>query len=476
MRCDETRPSCSKCIRSGWKCDGYEAHAPVAAQGTSKRVAARAPALSIASYAIPFRMPGSQQDRQIIHYFCVQGSCDIAGYLSSSFWSETVLQASHHDAAARHALVALSSLHLDYATSDEADQPRIEVLNQHGRALRALRKRVEAGGPDCTRTALICCILFYSFESTLGNNETAMIHLENGLKLLPNSHARNRDYHETSDLSDVSEVFERLDLQATIFDDSRRPVVLLRSEDELLQESQMFGTLQDARKALTRLQNQLFHFINNNLAFKDCPTNALPKNVLSEKDSLLKALVAWKAKFEPVDSVKSCPERNYHTSCGRKVLLIQWHLSRMLLDADFPHNEAVFGASPNEEAEKVLKLAGDVIMVTEEDRVPARVTKSPRRNFSSEGGLIAPLFVLGMKCSDQSICTMVAELLTRLRRREGLYDSQTMAAITRDLKLAQSQRTPGEPNASLEHTFATELDGFRGGMDHIADFVSSTTK
>lgn len=418
-------------------------------------------------------MPGSQQDRQVIHYFCVQGSYDIAGYFSSSFWSETVLQASHHDTTVRQALVALSSLHLDYTSLDENGEPRIEVLTQHGRALRALRKRVEAGGPDCTRTALICCILFYCFESTLGNSETAMMHLENGLKLLPNSPAPNCDYQKFPDLSELSDVFERLDLQATIFDDSRRPVLLPKSEDELFQESRTFETLQDARNALTRLQNRLFHFINNNLVFKDCPADDLPGSVISEKESLLKAFVTWKARFE---SVVSCLEKDSHTSCGRKVLLVQWHLSRMLLDADFPHNEKIFCAAPNAEAEVVLKVAGEVVRVAEEIDVPTRVIRSPRRNLSSEGGLIAPLFVLGMKCSDQFICATVAELLARLKRREGLYDSQTMAAITRRLKLEQSQRTSREPNASLERTFAAELDCFKGGMDHIADFVSSASE
>lgn len=483
IKCDETKPSCQKCVNAGWKCDGYEtrsASPPPAGTVAVAKTSAPASALSIASYAIPFRIPGSQKDRQIIHYFCVQGSHDIAGYLDSEFWSKTVLQASHREPVVRQALVSLSSLHLDYVTVGEHGTLRSNILAQYGKALRVLGKRVEKQSAEATRTALICCVLFYCFESTLGNSGAAMHHLNGGLNLI-SQYGQPRGHEEDDDIKTLSSVFERLDLQATMFNDDRQPVLNLTSDWDrggLITDGSVrmaFSRLDHAYDSLVKLQNRLFRFLTNSTALKGYDEELIPTGVLKEKQRLMSQFSEWRSKF---DDFSHRPEHDSRTTSGMQVLLIHWSVSRMLLEAEYPFNETVFGAAPNIEAEEVIGLASDVLKATGERNASAEAAKSPRRNFSSETGVIAPLFILAMKCSDKSVCDRATELLSVSQRREGLYDSQTMAAIVHQFRDAREKRyfeslgTDKVPNGSLETLFADELGRtMGGGMDRRADYI-----
>lgn len=82
IKCDEARPGCGGCQRSGWSCDGYPRTPSPPTSGS----------LSIASYSIPFRVPGSKRDREMLHYFCSQAAIEISGFMSAEFWTRTVLQ------------------------------------------------------------------------------------------------------------------------------------------------------------------------------------------------------------------------------------------------------------------------------------------------------------------------------------------------------------------------------------------------
>jgi hypothetical protein len=156
------------------KCDGY----PLTKGNNEKQrqhglssacnapAPSSAPPLDITAYAIPFQIPGSQKDRQLVHYFCVHACHDLSGYLSSDFWSRSVLQTSHSEPVVRHALVALSSIHLGYAAQEtpgvqqsSEDGRNVEALAQYNRAVRQLRKYLSA--IDWSRADLLCVVLLF---------------------------------------------------------------------------------------------------------------------------------------------------------------------------------------------------------------------------------------------------------------------------------------------------------------------------
>lgn len=419
----------------------------------------------------------------MLHYFCVQGSRDIAGYLGSDFWSTTVLQASHAEPAVRQALVSLSALHLDYVTGSPSNEGMGDILRLHGKALRALRKRVEEPSPDATRAALVCCVLFYCFESTLGNSETAMHHLQGGLNLMSHHYGKTETHgvpRESPELETLSAVFERLDLQASMFDDGRQPALSLAQgtlASDLLEDSMSpFLQAEHAYDSLIKLHNWLFQFLAKHRAFKNTREESIPTAILQGKLHLKDQLNRWKSRLEEFNRRS---EHSTQTTCAIQVLLILWRVSCMLLDAGFPANESIFGASPNTEAREVINLASSVLEATRERNASATVIKSPRRNFSSETGVVAPLFILAMKCSDEWVCDRAVELLSASQRREGLYDSQAMAAIVQQFRAAReetfaiSDEGQQATNAPLEILFADGIDRASGCMDRKADFIKA---
>lgn len=378
----------------------------------------------------------------------------------------------------RQALVALSSLHLDYTTTavSGTGDTKHGALAQYGRAIQALRRRIEKPNRETVKSALTCCILFYCFEATLGDSAAAMRHLDSGLDLL-STHRRRRELENTDELYKLSPILESLDLQATIFDDSRIPRLFLTNE--VPQGMAAFPCLDEANRAFIRLQNSLFHFLTEHTSYKFYTEDLLPASVAEQKCLLEQHFDVWLARFEQSTFRGDQAETG---NCGRYILLIQWHVSRMLLEANYPANDLVFGASPNFRAERILDMAQKVLDHSQGGETSLEQDAGgQRRVFSSESGIVAPLFALAAKCSDERVCDRALELLTTSRRREGLYDAGSMAEVIHQFRTARDQMIISDRESrfhegsrvSLESLFEQEISGVVGGMDKLADCLKS---
>ncbi|KAK2608323.1 hypothetical protein N8I77_006941 [Diaporthe amygdali] len=486
LSCDEARPSCLRCTRAGWLCDGYAADKAMPNASTSRKNASAVTMnpitnsnMSISSYAIPFRVPGSQRDRQVLHYFYVRGAHEIASHFNVDFWTNTVLQQSHAEPVVRQALVSLGSLHLDYtaAAVPGNNTTKDGALAQYGRAINALRRRIERPDRETLRTALTCCILFYCFEAALGDSKGAMRHLDSGLDLLSTGR-----HHNAGDVDAFSRVFESLDLQATMFDDGRVPHLVLPTK-KAETDTATFSSLDEAYGTFIRLQSSIFHFLTSQLQYKFCTEGSLPTSVVEEKRLLQERSDTWLSAFKQ----STCGmEQDKEKSSGPQILLVQWQVSKMLIEANYPTNDNIFGASPNFRAEEILDMAKEILRHSSQDETePKQGTIGQRCTFSSQNGIVAPLFALATKCSDENVCNRALELLSASRRREGLYDAESMAEIIHQFRTARQQKIlcndqvldENLKGLSLESLFEQEIDGMTGGMDRLADCpkMGSTT-
>ncbi|RBR21702.1 hypothetical protein FVER53590_12817 [Fusarium verticillioides] len=477
IKCDESKPSCAKCLRSGWKCDYDAASASSESETSPATTSGSSALLPIASYSIPFKIPGSQKDRRLLHYFCVQGSEDISGFLASDFWSQTVLQAGHEDLVVRQALVAMSSLHLDYISSspDRASAASPETLSLYGKALRSLGKRIAQPSDGATRTALVCCILFYCCESTIGDRNAALQHLSNGLKLLASAQ-REKVADGSKDIESMTTIFERLDMQASFFEDDRIPILVSpeykceEPDHDPMPPHKDFLGLQDAQQRLVKLQAWLYHFVNKNSEFYQEAKESLSLDILEERSSLEQGYNAW---IEGINEFENRDRHDDQTLHGIRTLLVHFHVCQMILQSKFPQDHSVFGASPNPTAHHILDLAETLLEHTIQVNASPSATRTPRRNFSLETGVVAPLFALAIKCSDDSVATRAAQMLASSYRREGLYDAQTMSRIINELKRSREsamqikQQNGGsiEDVIPLEYHIPDQYDG--GGIDKL---------
>jgi hypothetical protein len=408
----------------------------------------------------------------VLHYFCAQAATDLSGFVSSEFWTSTVLQISHHEPVIRQVLLALSSLHLDYISSDLSGSQVASAftMQQYGKGLKNLRKRPENSSPDNVRVALICSILFYSFESMLGNSQSALHQLGGGLALLKSLQGSGNSRMVQYDA--ISDVFARLDMQATMFDDSQLPTLTLTTDSERtskpMESSDLpFSNLEAAQRELSKLQNWLFHLLITNVTYKSMPVECVPRTVLLEKSNLEQQIRTWYKKFSP--PVPWSQPTASVSSSGKSILLIQYYVSRMLLASNFPENRSVFGACPNPLAEKAVEMAENVLLHAQHTSSSAKTMQNPRRIFSAESGVIAPLALIIIKCADPSVVQRATRILTLLRRQEGLYDTTSLLAVAQHLNSIKDSRLdlPELKDAplSLEYLALDFVNGAQAGME-----------
>jgi len=149
-------------------------------------------------------------------YYSTMAIKEFLSFFKSDFWERIVLQVSHIEPAVKHAMLAVACVHIERATqqsvtsASSADQPCLpsslppgrEALLHYNSAIKnmvnRLRKDQKSGAsPSRARDVwLICCALFVVLESMLDDNETALFHMHNGLKLLQEYREESSEQHE----------------------------------------------------------------------------------------------------------------------------------------------------------------------------------------------------------------------------------------------------------------------------------------
>ncbi|RKL28997.1 hypothetical protein BFJ72_g12221 [Fusarium proliferatum] len=187
IKCDEAKPFCDKCVKTGRKCDGYES---VFRPFPSKQDAAA----SGHNHA-EGNPPLSTGD--LNRYFSTKTIFDVE--LSCNEEAEQVLQASLTNDSIRHALLSLRALRgnleskKELDTSETDEQQRLSYkygLQQYSKALTSLASNLACPSPDSLKSALLCCQVLISVEQVRGNFSAMGLHIIRGLNILHENRAR----------------------------------------------------------------------------------------------------------------------------------------------------------------------------------------------------------------------------------------------------------------------------------------------
>ncbi|KAG4428674.1 hypothetical protein IFR05_015839 [Cadophora sp. M221] len=455
IKCDETKPNCERCSTTGRVCDGYISDIPKLSQTPES---SPDPAQRIA-----VRMSGNVEEKRGFDFFLRNTAAELSGYYDSSFWGKLVLAASAQNSSLRHAVIALGALHEDFSrkrlgpsTSPVEDQKAQFALAQYAKAIAALRVSL-SGGNEEPLTALMSCILFVCFDSLRGWFESAMVHLESGLRILQDMKSSGRDrVIEDS----IAPLLTRLSMQSIIYVETRgaedkaafaRKLMAVTGKDIVIPEE--FECLEEARNALNSAADGLFGVFY--LWDEDLPVVLQPTESLAMLDKYTSQLSHWNTAYKKFMKSKSSHLTSrevqgaallkIHHTTARIISSLHADTGDMLEISKIVHTRT-FMKSLND-FEIVVNLSRPLIAAAEQDAENGK----PPCIFSSDMGLIGPLYYVCINCPDLALRGKAMELLVRCPRREGMWNSVLVAKMIRQY---------WELEERYREEMGVEVDGF----------------
>ncbi|KAH6669546.1 hypothetical protein B0J14DRAFT_657641 [Halenospora varia] len=147
VKCDEKKPICARCSKSGYKCDGYPksgkgAHnappKPLLPKCFENSLSGKIPIEPFAKTSRntysgivfpPSVHPRFANDCEYRHFLVFQENAapDLSGYFDSEVWNRMVLQACNEEEYARHAVVAIGALHKTLEVSRPRAKGKLEI-------------------------------------------------------------------------------------------------------------------------------------------------------------------------------------------------------------------------------------------------------------------------------------------------------------------------------------------------------------
>lgn len=419
VKCDETKPSCMRCEKGGRVCDGYRHQQLATSSG------ATASTLSTCLGAYPAR---SEADLRAFEYFRQTALLELIGFdVKSEFWSQTVLQFSETSPAVLRAALALSARHEHICNKSALQlttESELRSLRQYNKSIRQLCS-TQVDQP--IHFTLTCCVLFICLENLSGNHDAALLHLQNGLKVLREWHSREVTFSEKQARDHITVVFCRLDMQATAFLDSRRPELDLSllegSEDKPQLILTRLCSLYEAQLVLEKLTIRLFYILTTNTS-TNYPPWSVHNEYLPTRLNLLRGLrtsfLNWKQAFDEYCAHQSQTMKTKDLQLS-VILALHHQATSLMLDLkfDLSFETKLSNDSRDSQFVKINQLARSLM----------NSSTATKASFSANMGVISSVYFVAMTASNVRIRREAIEILGMVKGREGFWDARTAAKI-----------------------------------------------
>ncbi|KAK8108146.1 uncharacterized protein PG998_010159 [Apiospora kogelbergensis] len=255
-KCDEERPTCRRCAAANVVCDGYPSAQPTSStkeqQGRggpahSQAVVAKSspPSTGASSPTSSSRNSPSRRttplfsinpivfesatEARYFHHFrvCTRfGLAESAGLLD--FWDAYALPIAHQEDYLRQTIAAVGAAHQlfvirSYSASDPSawdTEQENAAIQQYNRAISSLVRAMSSQNTVAsTHGALLCCLMFVTFESLLGRYSESIKHIQSGFQLLASLDAAGK-ITDPGLWQQTYDMFARLGLEFSAFMDA----------------------------------------------------------------------------------------------------------------------------------------------------------------------------------------------------------------------------------------------------------------
>ncbi|CAH0036744.1 unnamed protein product [Clonostachys rhizophaga] len=198
VKCDEAKPSCNRCLSTGRVCDGYTSIFQVVTVGPSPPTVTThsSPPASLSMYQPGASVVSVDEINSLAHSFHAKSNRRNIGYHTEARAILTKLS----DPAIRHALVSLQSLHHEFDarqqrySRNDGNGGLVRIhhgLDAYNTSVTSLASRLGTSPThESVCAALLCCQMFISIETMLGNYTAGMRHFIYGLRIMHQYRAR----------------------------------------------------------------------------------------------------------------------------------------------------------------------------------------------------------------------------------------------------------------------------------------------
>ncbi|KAJ8116162.1 hypothetical protein OPT61_g2350 [Boeremia exigua] len=198
VKCDETKPSCRRCVDSGRTCDGYRSLFRNHTSQTHEKIHIRGSELAAKRFSVQFTTHGtSSYDINLLNrYFHTKTIFDIN--LACEEDARQILETSQTYPSLSRAITSLITLREHFEKSRGALASIIQPipshdlgLEQYCLALKGLSNSLSKPlGSDETKATLLCCQIFVSIEQVRENYTAMANHISHALKIMRSHRAR----------------------------------------------------------------------------------------------------------------------------------------------------------------------------------------------------------------------------------------------------------------------------------------------
>jgi len=452
---------CLRCRSTGRKCDGYnnDLRASSPEDGLTRVIIHR----------IATHIPGNAEEKRGFSYFINNTAPELSGYYSSGFWESLILQASSGEPSLKHAVIAIGSLHEEFSNHKleyEEEGTSSFAIAQYTKAIGQLRRSL-ANGKHSPITALMSCILFVCFDSIRGYFTNAMVHLQSGLRILRD--LRKKPYYGSHLVEKIiAPLFMRLSIQAILYIDTRSPDDRRAFASELMKANvddqpvpECFTSLEEARNIMNQSADglfRMFYMCDGDLPFCYQPAESF---VLLERYG--SQITLWETAFEKFMLLKS-KTMNSREIRGAALMKIHHVCIKVMAETSpsdiadlrcIKHvvNELNAYIPYKGEFETIIKLSRSLIATAEQD---LKLGKSAL-TFSSDLGLIAPLYFVCTHCQDFKIREQAMALLKRCPRREGMWDAEKTSVMIEEFWTIEERHRVLQESSELGKSMTVPL-------------------
>ncbi|KIW05012.1 uncharacterized protein PV09_04169 [Verruconis gallopava] len=437
VKCDESRPSCSRCTSSGRTCDGYgiwgggdnrNAHVKrLTGFSSAKALTVLSPTSGMTSLLSSLTAP----EKRCFEWFTTRTIRKIPGPFALKYWDRLVVQACLTDSAVMHAVLAVGYVHSGGIECERGGNPAAQqqlVLQHYSKSIAQLQPHFSSNDRTCLRITLITCIAYISLELLQGRFQTAELHLENGLRVL--QAFRNYASREPAD-GWIAQAFSRLCLQRALLRSG--PSVPLSDDYDLVlpKSDKTFNTVEEAWTSLESILSSILRIASaaQTERMNKSQNKDFLRSLLQRQGAAKQSLERWLEAFDASTCEFVIPEQ---LPMVVRLLRSYYAMAAIMAATCLGDSESQYEEHTSD-FENLVYHSTEMWRYRENNPMTRRLQDCAMSMAHSmvDLGWLPPLFFAATKCRVNKIRWQAIDLMEYATHREGMWDSKITAAVAR---------------------------------------------